>query len=177
MTYFFFIFKINIKKNITNFNHWCIVRFVQRLFAMVQWTSWCLFHKRIDLYRRKNWTRCWFIPSSELNVISRNEFWRDRKRLKSNGAKSGEYRGCVRTSHPSSNSFWRVIKLVCGLAFSWWNTAPLRLTSSGRFCTIEYSLFFPRLSLLSFSSLFTFPSPLSLLSFLSFKLNKPLAEE
>ena len=44
-----------------------------------------------------------------------------------------EYGGCGSTCHSSCNSFWRVIKLVWGLALCCWNTTPFLLTNSGLF--------------------------------------------
>ena len=59
-------------------------------------------------------------------------FSNDRKRWKSDGARSGLYGGCINTSQPSSLNFCCVAIGKCGVALPWWNTTPFLFTSSGR---------------------------------------------
>lgn len=83
------------------------------------------------LYRRKNWTRCWPAALSKLNLEPRNQFWRERKKSKSDVAGLDEYGGCGNTSCPSSTNFWRVfwrvVKGVCGLTWTWRNGTAVLL--------------------------------------------------
>ncbi|GFX59362.1 hypothetical protein TNCV_4633201 [Trichonephila clavipes] len=48
------------------------------------------------------------------------------------GGRFGLYGGCIKTSQPSCQRFWRVTTEVCGLALSCWNTTPLLWANSGQ---------------------------------------------
>ena len=79
-------------------------------------TSYCPSYRSSLPYcqktRRANFHRTLLWPTSDYQARSP---WTE---IGGNGARSGLYGGCKRTSHPSSRSFWRVTKDVCGLALS-----------------------------------------------------------
>ena len=81
----------------------------------------------------KNCSRCLLQSFRELKFFLLREFCKDRSKWKSEGAMSDENGGWVRTSQPSCNSFYLVIKETCGLALSWWKITHFLLTNSGRF--------------------------------------------
>ena len=81
----------------------------------------------------KNCSRCLLQSSRELKFFPLKEFCKDLNKWKSKGAMSGEYSRWIRTSQPSCNSFYLVIKETCGLALSWWKIMHFLLTNSGHF--------------------------------------------
>ena len=68
----------------------------------------------------KNCSKCLLHSSRELKFLPLREFCKDQNKWKSENAMSGEYGRRNRTSHPSCNSFYLVIKETWGLALSWW---------------------------------------------------------
>ena len=84
-------------------------------------------------FQSKNCSRYLLQSSRELKFFPLRGFCKDRNKWKSKGAMSGEYGGRIRTSQPSCNSFYLLIKATCGLALSWWKILCFLLTSSGHF--------------------------------------------
>lgn len=61
------------------------------------------------------------------------QFCRDRKKWRSNGAKWGEYDGCRKISHLNSLNVCNICFTTCGLALLWRKIAPYQFVKTGRF--------------------------------------------
>lgn len=95
----------------------------------------CSFHS-IRLYQRR--TEQSADLHSHLNWTSNRS--RSFKKRETNRSMVGNIRWvcmCDNTFHSTSNILWRLIKLVCSLVLSCWNTTLLRLTNSGCFCIMD----------------------------------------
>ena len=77
----------------------------------------------------KNYSRCLLQSSMELD-FELCKYW---NKWTSKGTIPGEYDGWIRTSQPSSNSFYLVIKDTCCLELFWWKIMCFLLTNSGGF--------------------------------------------
>lgn len=132
------LFCVNFK---TLFNMFCILRFGSNMHHFKGNILMSLSYKFWFLLapNSSNWLSH---SSLDINFISLREFCNKRKKWQSLNARSGLYGAFIKTSQPSSQSFWLVsfhsnsMSLHYILALSWWNTTTLLLANFGSFWSI-----------------------------------------
>lgn len=104
---------------------WFLVNFWSKLFFIAYQFLSNMYLPLLSMIFCHFWGKWFSAALWMVNVLPSREFCRYRNKLKSDGVRSRLYDSYFKSSKPSAVNFYQVMKYVCGLALSWYNTFPV----------------------------------------------------